>query len=211
MDTGKIAKALFNKFAQPYQDKFMDAETYVDTYTAFCDRVQPKEAAILEVACGPGNITRHLLAQRPDFKLLGIDLAEKMIDLARINNPDAEFRVMDGRNIGELNQQFDGILCGFGLPYLSQEEVLLFIREASQLLRPSGVLYLSTMEDDYSKSGFKGSSSGGSDQLYTYYYKADFLTESLHQNDLTLIDLQRRPYPESDGSITTDLFLLAQK
>lgn len=211
MDTGKLTKTLFNKFAQPYQDKFMDAETYVDTYTAFCERIPAKGAAILEVACGPGNITRHLLAQRPDFKLLGIDLAEKMIDLARINNPDAEFRVMDGRNISELKQQFDGIICGFGLPYLSQEEALLFIREASQLLRHSGVLYLSTMEDDYSKSGFKGSSSGGSDQLYTYYYEADFLTESLHQNGLTLIDLQRRPYPESDGTITTDLFLLAQK
>lgn len=211
MDTGKIAKTLFNKYAQPYQDKFMDAETYVDTYTAFCKLVQPKEAAILEVACGPGNITRHLLARRPDFKLLGIDLADKMIDLARINNPGAEFRVMDGRNIGELEQQFDGILCGFGLPYLSQEEAHQFIQNASHLLQPGGILYLSTMEDEYSKSGFKGPSSGGEDQLYTYYHEAGFLTDLLQENELGLIDLQRRPYVEADGTTTTDLFLLAQK
>lgn len=54
-------------------------------------------AAIVEVACGPGNITKYLLNKRPGFKIGGIDLAPNMVELAKVNNPTASFQVMDSR------------------------------------------------------------------------------------------------------------------
>ncbi|TCV19528.1 hypothetical protein EDC17_100450 [Sphingobacterium alimentarium] len=45
-----------------------------------------------------------------------------MIELAKKNNPTAHFDVMDSRHIGELTDSYDAIICGFCLPYLSDQE-----------------------------------------------------------------------------------------
>src|SRR4051812_15408408 len=106
MDKNKIAVAVFDKSAKKYQDKFMDVSLYHDTFDAFCDLVTKKGAMVLEIACGPGNITKYLLEKRPDLKILGTDLSPNMLELARANNPLAEFVLMDCRNIGSLNQKY---------------------------------------------------------------------------------------------------------
>src|SRR5690349_18694421 len=99
MDRTKMAVDIFNKHAQIYQHKYMDVSMYHDTLDAFCNSIPKHNAQILEIACGPGNITQYLLQQRPGFNILGTDLAPNMLELARANNPEAKFKEMDGRNI----------------------------------------------------------------------------------------------------------------
>jgi hypothetical protein len=48
-----------------------------------------------------------------------------MVELAREAVPSAQFAVHDCRNLAELQRRFDGIICAFGLPYLSPEEARL--------------------------------------------------------------------------------------
>ncbi len=209
MDKTKLAVDVFDKFAQLYQDKFMDTGLYHDTFDLFCQSITRENADILEIACGPGNITQYLLKKRPDFKILGTDLAPNMLALATINNPTAEFKIMDGRDIGTLGQKYDGIMCGFCLPYLSKEEAIKLIHDAAHLLHPAGVIYISTMEDDYSKSGLETSSAGN--QMYMHYHEAGYLTEALQENGFDILDLQRKEYSKPDGSPVVDLIITAQK
>ncbi len=209
MNKTKITIGVFNKCANEYHDKFMNMDLYNDTFDLFCNNIIKENAAILEVACGPGNITKYLLEKRPDFKILGTDLSSNMLDLARINNPQAEFQLMDCRDIGTIGKNYDAIMCGFCLPYLSGEEAVRLISDAAGLLGSNGVLYLSTMEDDYSKSGFKRSGSG--DKLYINYHQADYLTKALKKNNFNIIELQRKNYSAEDGTQTTDLVILAGK
>lgn len=211
MDKTKIAIEIFDNCARQYQDKFMSLNLYRESLDLFCAAVETENAEVLDIACGPGNIAKYLLAKRPGFKILGIDLSAKMIELARLNNPAAEFQIMDCRDIGQLGRQFDAAVCGFALPYLSKEEALKLIRDVARLLRPGGVFYLSTMEGDYSQSGWKGSSSGGAAQMYIYYHQADYLTEGLKENGLEVLGLQRKVYTAPDGEATTDLLVLAKK
>lgn len=200
---------LFNKQAKAYQDKFMDLSSFHDTFDIFCQNIPKENAAILDIACGPGNITQYLLKKRPDFNILGIDLAPNMLELAKINNPSAQFQLMDCKDISQLTQKYEGIMCGFCLPYLSKEEAVQFIKDASKLLKPQGVLYISTMENDYSKSGFKKGSSG--DEMYTHYHQADYLMEALKANDFEILHVKRQDYPTQDGTKTTDLVLIGIK
>lgn len=209
MDKTQKAVEVFNKCANLYEERFMDFDLYHDTFDLFCDALTKKNAEILELACGPGNITKYLLQKRPDFKILGTDLAPNMIELAQINNPDAKFQLLDCRNFQELNKRFDAILCGFGLPYLTKEEAVQLIKDAARSLHPEGVLYLSTMEDDYSKSGFKTGSTG--DQIFMHYHQEDYLSEALIDNGFKIIVLKRKDFPEQNGTLTTDLILIAQK
>jgi ubiquinone/menaquinone biosynthesis C-methylase UbiE len=208
MDKSKIAVDIFNKRAQLYQDKFMNVGMYHRSFDLFCEHI-PQHAEVLEIACGPGNITQYLLKKRPDLTLLGTDLAPNMLELARINNPGTQFQLMDAREIGKMEKKYDAILCGFCMPYLSKEEVIKWIVDAAGVLKTKGAVYISTMEDDYSKSDFKTGSAG--DQLYIHYHLADYIVKALSENGFTLIDLERQAFPEQDGTSTTDLLIIAQK
>ncbi len=210
MDKTKTTVDIFNKHAQLYQDKYMHLDLYHDTFDLFCQHVVQENADILDVACGPGNITQYLLKKRPDYKILGIDLSINMINLAKLNNPQAEFQQMDCRDIDTLDKKYAGILCGFCLPYLSKVESIKLIGDAARLLTSGGVFYVSTMEEnDDNQSGIKTSSTG--DQLYMYYHRAEDLTHALQENEFKIIDLQRRTYPAQDGKVTTDLIILARQ
>jgi len=205
-DKNKIAVEIFDKLADLYQDKFMNVNPYAETLDIFCNNVQQGNAELLELACGPGNITQYLLEKRPELKLLGGDLSPRMIELAKANNPSAEFRVMDCRDFSSLDGNYDGIVCGFLLPYLSKEEALKLIADAAIQLNKGGVIYLSTMEDDYSNSGLKKGSSG--DEIYMHYHQADYLCESLEQNGFKLLEVQRIEVPEQE---LQDLVVIAKK
>ena len=209
MDKNKIAVGVFDKLATLYQEKFMDVNLYSYTFDFFCDTIEKQNAELLEIACGPGNITKYLLNKRPDLKILGIDLAPSMIVLAKINNPTAEFHLLDCRQIGTITKKFDAILCGFCLPYLTKNETIKLLSDASTLLNSKGILYISTMEDDYNKSGFKKGSTG--DEIFMHFYQADFLTSILKENNFNILKLDRKEYDIADGTKTTDLIIIAEK
>ncbi|MBA4240291.1 MAG: class I SAM-dependent methyltransferase [Sphingobacteriaceae bacterium] len=208
MDKTKIAVDVFDKNASLYQTKFMDVSMYHDSFDLFCSYIPKKEAEILELACGPGNITKYLLDKRPDFKILGTDLAPNMIELAKLNNPSATFQLLDSRDIKSLNKRYDAIMCGFILPYLSKEETEQLIKDAALMLNSQGIIYISTMEDDYSKSGFKKGSTG--DEIFMHYHQTDYLIDALKASGFKMIDLQRKIYDAVDKTKTVDLILIAQ-
>src|SRR5690606_25663524 len=109
MDRYKETFETWDKMASLYQDKFMNLDLYNETYDFICNAITKESANVLEIGCGPGNITKYLLSKRPDFDIFGIDIAPNMIALARINNPEASFAVMDSRHISKLETRYDGI------------------------------------------------------------------------------------------------------
>jgi ubiquinone/menaquinone biosynthesis C-methylase UbiE len=208
MDQTKIAVNLFNKLSDAYQEKFMNVSMYHKSLDLLCENIQKENACLLEVACGPGNITNYLIEKRPDLKILATDLAPNMIALAKINNPTADFELLDFREMDSVANSFDAIVCGFGLPYLTKSEAIDFIGNAASKLQPEGLLYISTMEDDNNKSGFKTGSTG--DTMFQNFHQADYLTNTLEENNFILLHLERIDYFYNDQK-TTDLILIAKK
>ncbi|HEY1038001.1 MAG TPA: class I SAM-dependent methyltransferase [Bacteroidia bacterium] len=205
----KGAVNLFNKYADKYQDKFMDVSLYHDTLDIFCNAIQKRGASILELACGPGNITKYLLDKRPDLQIHGTDLAPNMVELAKINNPTATFEIMDCREIYSVSKKYDALMCGFCFPYLPKEDAIKLISDAFNILSPGGVIYISTMEDDYDKSGMKAGSAG--DELFMHYHEGSYLVEALEKTGFSMVELKRQNFPTTDESVVTDLILIAIK
>src|SRR5690606_40759568 len=75
MDRYKETFDTWNNIASIYQDKFMKLDLYNDTYNFICSFIDKPKAKILEIGCGPGNITKYLISKRPDFDVFGIDIA----------------------------------------------------------------------------------------------------------------------------------------
>ncbi len=210
-ERNKITIDTYNSAAKNYWDKVMDMDLYDDTYDMFCEMIEKENPDIFEIACGPGNVTKYLHSKRPDFNITASDIAPNMIELAKKNNPKADFLLLDCRDIERIDRKFDAIMCGFCMPYLSKEECAKLIADASKLLNTNGLLYFSTMEDDYNKSGFETTSFSGESKVYIYYHQADYLSMCLNENGFQIIDLKRKKCPEPDGTFLTDMVFMARK
>jgi 2-polyprenyl-3-methyl-5-hydroxy-6-metoxy-1,4-benzoquinol methylase len=212
MDQNQQAVELFNKLAQRYQDSYMNVKLYAKTLDSLCLAL-PSQAQVLDIACGPGNISRYLLDKRADITLLGLDLAPKMVELAKINNPEAEFILMDCREISSLAtqipMQFDAIVCGFCLPYLSPNEVIALFKDIHGLLKADGIMYLSTMVGKYQNSGLQSSSSG--EQLYIHYHELNFINQMLDANFVLLSHTSQGVSNPTPGLDVQDYLLIARK
>ena len=173
------------------------------------DLLSRPNANVLEIGCGPGNITRHLLDLNPTLKVFATDISKNMIDLAKRNNPEIDVQVLDCRNLKTIKTKFDGIICGFTLPYLSKQDCSKLIFDCSNLLAEEGTLYLSFVSGDYEKSGFISGNSG--DRVYFYYHELKRIKQELELNDLTVVEYIEKEYKKSDKTAETHTILNAKK
>ena len=95
---------------------------------------------ILDLACGPGNMTRPLASRvAPSGEVVGVDLALGMIELARSAGiPNARFEVMDIEALTFPDRAFDAAICGHGLQFVP--DLARALDEARRVLKASGRL-----------------------------------------------------------------------
>jgi ubiquinone/menaquinone biosynthesis C-methylase UbiE len=207
MDHSKQASQLFDKLAGLYQSKYMNVSAYEPALNNFISLLTAPSPAILEIACGPGNVTKHILAVNPKLNVFGIDLAPGMIELAKLNCPGAQFEVMDCRQINSLLNTYDGVIVSFCLPYLNKTESQQLLKDIAALLKPGGKLYLSTIEGPHQNSGYKKASTG--DEIFLNYYELADLAYFMSQARLQIISTERVSFAYGNNDI--DLVLVAGK
>lgn len=209
-DPYKITSDSWNAVASLYKDKFMDLDLYNATYDAFCKLVYKPGASVFEIGCGPGNITRYLLSKRPDFNIEAIDVAPNMVELAKSINPGAVFKVMECRGLDGISGPFDGIVCGFCIPYLSGADCAKLLKDCARLLAPGGVLYLSAIEGDEAQSGYEYSSNG-QHKTYVYYHSTHHLQNRLMESGFRAVEPVRIDYSKAGGTQQVHLVFIASK
>lgn len=211
MDNFELSVQRFDEFAEEYANRFDNISGYIEHLSNFCRLVEPENPRILELGCGPGNVTRFLKASFPESRIMAIDLAPKMIEIARTFLPEVDFRVMDVRNISSIQEKFDAIMCSFCLPFLSKADAAKLIADCSALLNSGGVVYLSTMEGDENRAGFETTSFSGDSQIYFNYHRQQDLEDAFAKNGFDIRQVKLQDYIEPDGSVTTDLIFIAVK
>lgn len=209
MDAYKETFETWNKVAQIYEDKFMSLDLYNATYDNFCDLITKKNSRVLELGCGPGNITKYIHSKRPDFRIDAIDVAPNMIELAKKNCPDVNCKVMDIRFVNQLPSDYDAIICGFGIPYISKAELTQLIADSNQLLNTSGIFYLSFVDGAYTDSGYQIGSSG--DRTYFYYHSLVDVAKELEKQRFKILHLLPVLYSRNDDTKEVHTIIIAKK
>ena len=211
MENFELSVQRFDEFAEEYANRFDNVSGYSDQLLHFCNQIKSDNPAILELACGPGNVTSFLKNSFPESRILAIDLAPKMIEIAQKALPDVDFRVMDVRQISEIDEKFDAVMCSFCLPFLSKTDAAKLITDCSLLLNKGGVVYLSTMEGDETRAGFETTSFSGNSEIYFNYHRQQDLEDAFAKNGFEIRQVKLQDYIEPDGSATTDMIFIAVK
>ncbi len=121
---------------------FRDNEKFKNELEKFTELL-PSSGEILDAGCGVGTPVSQFLVKK-GFKVTGVDISKKMIDLARENVPEATFY---HRNILELdlpNESFDGIICVYTLWHIPRANHSHIIENFHRMLKDNGILVLNT-------------------------------------------------------------------
>jgi ubiquinone/menaquinone biosynthesis C-methylase UbiE len=187
----------------------MDLNMYDASYDFLLSHLEDSRGKILELGCGPGNISRYLLKQKPDLKLTGLDISPAMIELAQTNNPGGTFLLGDCRNLSIFKESFDGVVAGFVLPYLSKIDSEKMIEQISRKLSSNGLFYLSFVEGEENESGYMTGSTG--DAVYFYYYKEQPLVLVLKSFGFEILNVMREQWPDKPVDEHPHVMIIARK
>lgn len=186
------APALFNAYADRYRDRFMDVTVYAPfLQLALADL--PENARVLDLGCGPANLSFWLAERAEGLQVTGLDLAENMLDLARLALPSGNFLYRDARDLSGISGQFDVVLCGFILPYIAPEDAVALLQDAAGLLVPGGTFFLSAYAGDPAQSRYLAPSSGDGPSLWCQIHDPAILAATLAGASLHLVDQDSLP------------------
>lgn len=198
----------YNKIADIYLEKFMELDIYNESYDFFCQYLENPTAKILELGCGPGNISKYLLSQQPTYQIFGIDMAPNMIDLAKQQNPTATYEMLDCRDIHRIKQKFNGVIGGFCLPYLSPKDCYKLFADVYILLEDQGIAYFSLVEGSYDLSGYKIGNGG---RVFFYYHSLEGFIAVLKKLNFELLQVLKIRYTSTRNESEIHTIFLVKK
>lgn len=101
----------------------------------------PKEAKVLDVGCGAGVPITRILSQ--SFDVIGVDLSEEQIRLARELVPEVGFICQDMTELGFPDESFDAICSYYAIIHVPRDEHRGLLRNFHRMLKPGGLVLLS--------------------------------------------------------------------
>jgi ubiquinone/menaquinone biosynthesis C-methylase UbiE len=140
-----MTRQAYNLAAQKYHDLFhkeMNEKEYdrklLDSFAARFS----KDSFICDAGCGPSaHIGRYLFEK--GINVVGVDISEKCIELARLNNPDMRFECADISSLPFDDNSFDGLVSYYSIintPKIYLEKIF---SEFYRILKPNAYLLLS--------------------------------------------------------------------
>jgi len=112
MKKEKIVEEGYNKIAQFYHDDRGSFDSLIEL-KKFTKLLTPG-ARVLDVGCGAGfPITKYLVDE--GFSVVGIDISESMLSLARKHVPNTDFFKMNMSEMDFPDNSFDGIVSFYAI------------------------------------------------------------------------------------------------
>ncbi|MFZ2523224.1 MAG: class I SAM-dependent methyltransferase [Minisyncoccia bacterium] len=132
-------KDTYNKIAEDWVKDHNIDTWWVEGTDIFLSKLSAG-ALVLDVGCGGGVKTKYI--SNKGFKVLGIDFSEKMIEIAKRENPDQTFKVLDVYNIDKFEKTFDGIFAQAVLLHIPKSRVIEVLTKIKSRLNDGGYLYV---------------------------------------------------------------------
>ncbi|MGQ8335991.1 class I SAM-dependent DNA methyltransferase [Sunxiuqinia sp. A32] len=192
----------YSKYSSQFDAKIGTLDLYDESYTSFIERAK-KPKNLLDLACGPGNVSQFIKNLIPDTEITCVDLSEEMLTIAKQKIPDGKFFKSDILDINIPKETYDLIICAFGLPYIQSEEIDKLVAQVNCFSHQDSLIYISCMKGE--KSAIEEISFANKEKLIINYHTKENVLNEFRKGGYELIDYKEQDYPELDGSVTTDM------
>jgi len=89
------------------------------------------EGRVLEIGCGIGRLLK------PHW--FGIDISQKMLDIAKNKNPHCNYKLCDGRTIPFEDDYFDSVYCVLVFQHIPFDGFEAYVKETARVLKADGI------------------------------------------------------------------------
>lgn len=185
----------YNLAAHRYHDFFhneMNEKEYdrklLDSFTSRFH----KEALICDAGCGPsGHIGRYVFDK--GMQVIGIDVSEKCIELARHHNPEMRFEQGDITNLMFDDESLDGIISYYSILNTPKQDVGRIFKEFYRVLKSNGYLLIAVKEG--TTEGYINDLLGIETEIYMALFTEKEITDYFQQAVFLVEFIERRnPY-----------------
>jgi len=200
----------YNLAAERYQERFHDEMNQKPFDRHLLDRFaigMDQNSLICDAGCGPsGHIGRYLFDK--GIPVIGVDIADRCIQLARENNPRMRFERCDMGAMPFEDDVFDGVIAYYSIIDTPKSHVGRFFREFHRVLKPGGRLLIAVKAG--ATEGYLTELLGIETEIYfTLFSQAEIA--QYYTNETFHIELleQRNPY---DFEISSErIFAIGRK
>ncbi|HYJ04279.1 MAG TPA: class I SAM-dependent methyltransferase [Chthoniobacterales bacterium] len=96
---------------------------------------------VCDLGCGPGHVARYL--KERGLEVVGCDLSPKMVEAARLLNPEIIFHQADMTALDHADESWAGLVAFYSIIHIPRTEIAKTLREFRRILQPGGLLFLS--------------------------------------------------------------------
>jgi SAM-dependent methyltransferase len=131
-----------------------------------------ERSAILDVGCGAGVPVSLRLSTR--FCITGVDISDRMIELARANVPKANFMRANILDVDFAENSFDAIVSYYALFHIPRTEQPALFRQFYRWIKPGGYFLASYARGGYKVPGYTEEDFFGSKMYWSDYSFSKF-------------------------------------
>ena len=129
----------YNKIAEDWHKDHQVEDWWIEGTDTFVSFLSAGDE-VLDVGCGSGLKSGYLI--KKSIRVLGVDFSEKLIDIARREVPEAEFLILDMRDLSGLAREFNGVFTQASLLHIPKKEAFSTLQTLVSKLKSGGYLYI---------------------------------------------------------------------
>ncbi len=166
----------------------------------------PKGAEVLDLGCGSGALATRRLSQH--FRVTGVELSSRMVEMARCNVPSATFVRADMASVEFPPERFEGVCAFYSLTHLPPRELPALLRKIARWLKPGG-LFVASMGSSEDTGSVESDWVGGV-PMYFAGHAAQKNEELVEEAGLRVVSARPEVVREEGRSVTF-LWMVARK
>jgi len=145
--SNQTVKAGYNKIAKTYLNDYRDLFKSNKHLDLLIDHLQ-KGATVLDIGCGAGvPVDKYLIDK--GFKIIGIDISEKQIELAQKYLPQGEFHLKDMTEFKDGEFSVDAVVSFYAISHTPREQHLEILKKVNSFLPNNGLLLVTMGSGDW--------------------------------------------------------------
>lgn len=188
-------KETYNRIAEDWHRDHTGDDWWVAGTDSFIQEL-PHGGRVLDVGCGSGTKSKYL-ADR-ELKVIGIDISNGLLDIARREEPRAEFRELSMTDLDSMSETFDGVFAQASLLHIPKKDAGDVVKKMANRLVPGGFLYIAvkeSREDKPDERVEREDDYGYEYERFFSYFTMEELEQYLTGAGLEIVSKSQNPNP----------------
>lgn len=147
MNGDDTVRTAYGEMAELYIELFGAVSSMHRDDLALIERhLMPCDGPVLDLGCGPGDLTAHLRSLGVDAR--GIDLTPEFIDHARATHPDGTYELGSIAHLAAADASVTGAVAWYSLIHTPPDDLDHLLHEAGRVLAPGAPLVVGFFDSD---------------------------------------------------------------